>query len=108
MHASITEAGFLPQVKIRANDGQSLVSSINSISLKERSPVTVDKTGGAIATSEQHNLYPIKGDFASVWLHLIYTTTRLIQIPFGYVFWALEQRLSTLEVAILTLDQAND
>lgn len=108
MHASITEVGFLPQVKIRATDGQSLVSSINSISLKERSPVTVDKTGGAIATNEQHLFYSIKGDPASVWLQLIYTTTRLIQIPFGTVFWALEQRLSTLEVAILTLDHAND
>ena len=75
---------------------------------KERSPGTVDKTGGAIATSEQDFVYPKGDDLTSVWLHLSYSATRLIQIPFGFVFWALEQRCDRLQIKILTRDQADD
>ncbi len=74
---------------------------------KERSPGTVDKTGGANATSEQQCLYPMKEDFARGWLGFAYKATRLIQIPFKTVFWALEQRLSRLEVTMLTRDQGD-
>jgi len=75
---------------------------------KERSPYADDKSGGAIATSEQGFVYSMREGFASSWLRLSYAATRLIQIPFGFVFWALEQRLSRLEVAMLTRDQADD
>jgi len=74
---------------------------------KERNPVTVDKTDG-VATNEQGFVYSMREGFASSWLRLSYAATRLIQIPFGFVFWALEQRLSRLEVAMLTRDQADD
>ena len=75
---------------------------------KERSPYTDDKSGGAIATSEHGFLYPMSDRLASAWLRLSYAGTRLIQFPFGFVFWTLEQRLSRLEVAMLTRDQADD
>lgn len=76
--------------------------------IKERSPGTVDKTGGAIATSEQGFLYAMREDIASAWLRLSYAVTRLIQKPFGVVFWALEQHCNRLEVAMLTRDQSDD
>lgn len=76
--------------------------------IKERSPGTVDKTGGAIATSEQGFLYAMREGIASAWLRLSYTATRLIQKPFEVVFWALEQRCNRLDVALLTRDQADD
>lgn len=37
---------------------------------KERSPAADDKSGGAIATSEQVFSYAMRGDFASAWLRL--------------------------------------
>lgn len=75
---------------------------------KERSPYTDDKSGGAIATSERGFLYPMGDDLASAWLRLSYAATRLIQIPFGFVFWALEQRCDHLEIKMLSRDQADD
>jgi len=75
---------------------------------KERSPGTVDKTGGAIATSEQGFLYAMREGIASAWVRLSYAATRFIQIPFGFVFWALEQRCDRLEIERLTRDQADD
>jgi len=101
MHAFITPISFA------ATDAQLLISPRNSNPLKKRSPISVDNTDGAIATSEQHSFYLIKDDFAIAWLQFIYTATRLIQIPFEPVFWTLEQRLSRLEVAILARDQAD-
>ena len=101
MHAFITPITFA------ATDAQLLISPRNSNPLKKRSPVSVDNTDGAIATSEQRSFYLIKDDFAIAWLQFIYTATRLIQIPFEPVFWTLEQRLSRLEVAILARDQAD-
>ena len=66
---------------------------------KERSPVTVDKTGGAIATSEQAKLY---------WLRFAHATLRCIQHPFDWIVWGLQQRINRLHEAILTRSQADD
>jgi len=66
---------------------------------KERSPGTVDKTGGAIATSEQAKLY---------WLRFAYATLRCIQRPFDWIVWGLQQRINRLDLTIMTLDQADD
>ena len=75
---------------------------------KERSPGTVDKTGGAIATSEQGFLYAMREGIASTWLRLSYAVTRLVQKPFETVFWALEHHCNRLEIERLTRDQADD
>jgi hypothetical protein len=66
---------------------------------KERSPETVDKTGGANASSERAKLY---------WLRFAYATLRCIQRPFDWIVWGLQQRINHLDVAIMTRDQADD
>jgi hypothetical protein len=66
---------------------------------KERSPGTVDKTGGAIATSERARLY---------WLRFAYATLRCIQRPFDWIVWGLQQRITRLDVEIMKRDQADD
>lgn len=75
---------------------------------KNESPTNDDKSGRAIATSERGILYPKQDEFAIVWLRLFYKATRLIQLPVGCVFWALEQRCNRLEVKILSRSQADD
>jgi hypothetical protein len=64
----------------------------------ERSPGTVDKTGGAIATSERVKHY---------WLRFAFATLRCIQRPFDWIIWELQQRINRLDVAIMTRDQAD-